>query len=205
MDARWRGGLVLALLLALAVALVAHGSVDPDPAANTFPGSHEVVADPGAHVGERVAVSGTVVGTDPVVVRLEDGVGVHRVTVTGLPSADLEAGDHLSVFGTLTGPGTVVAERSVAREPWELDYMYAVSFLGGLLVLWRLIRGWQLDRERVALVPRAAQTSIAPSAGPTPTAGGGSPGPSRAASPKASTSEPSSGPGEDPDGGNGGA
>lgn len=159
MDARRRAGLVLALLLALAVSLVAFGTVDPDPSTNTFPRNDEVVADPGAHVGDRVAVGGTVVGTDPVVVRLENGVGVHDVAVAGLERPAVSTGDRLSAFGTLSGTDAVEAERSIVRAPWELAYMYGVSFLGGLVVLGRLGLGWRFDGERWVLVPRAAVES----------------------------------------------
>lgn len=159
MDGWHRGGLLLALLLALAASLVAFGAVAPDPSANTFPGNDEVVADPAAHVNERVVVGGTVVGTDPVVVRLENGVGVHEVTVTGLDRTDVSTGDRLSAFGSLSGTDAVEAERSIVRAPWELAYMYGVSFLGGLVVLGRLGLGWRVDGERWVLVPRAAKPS----------------------------------------------
>lgn len=156
-GSRSRSVRVLAVVLlaaALAGVLVGAGTIGPDPATNTFPDEEDVGSSPGDYVGQRVSVGGTVVGTDPVVVRVRYGIHEYaRVTVVNVEEPVSE-GDSVSVFGTLTDERTIDAERTVIRAPWETWYMYGVSFLGGLWVLGRLVRHWCVDRELIALVPR---------------------------------------------------
>lgn len=145
----------LVLAAALGGLLVWGGTVAPDPAANNYPNHDDVGANPAAFVGERVVIGGTVVGTDPVVVRATYGVG-GTVDVT-LANADAEVaeGDHVAAFGTLADETTLDTERLLVRAPWETYYMYTVSFLGGVWVLGRIGRHWGLDRDRLAFVPRS--------------------------------------------------
>lgn len=156
-SSRSGAGRVLAVVLlaaALAGVLVGAGAIEPDPATNTFPDEEDVASSPGDHIGQRVSVGGTVVETDPVVVRVTYGLGEYaRVTVVNVEEPVAE-GDSVSAFGTLTDERTVDAERTLVRAPWETWYMYGVSFLGGLWVLGRLGRHWRVDRELLALVPR---------------------------------------------------
>lgn len=145
------------LFCALAGVLVGAGTIGPDPATNTFPDGEDVATSPGDYVGDQVSVGGTVVETDPVVIRVRYGLDEYvHVTVVDVEEPVSE-GDAMSVFGTLTDEGTIDAERTLVRAPWETWYMYGVSFLGGLWVLGRLLRDWRLDREGVALVPRGAR------------------------------------------------
>lgn len=145
------------LVAALAGVLVGAGTIEPDPATNTFPDETDVATSSGDHVGQRVSVAGTVVETDPVVVRVEYGLDEHaRITVLNVEEPVSE-GDSIAAFGTLTDERTVDAERTLVRAPWETWYMYGVSFLGGLWVLWRLGRQWRVDRELLALVPRGGR------------------------------------------------
>lgn len=154
MNGWQRVGLLLVLLLVLVWSLVAFGSVDDVPVYSIRDvETTEVITDPGARVGERVVVHGTVTGTDPVVVKNLHGE-VDALTVTGLDHGELTDGDAAYIFGTLTGPGALEADRVVVEEPWERTYMYAVSLFGGLVVLGHLVSHWRFDLHGWAFVPR---------------------------------------------------
>ena len=151
---------VVVLLAVLGGLLVAAGTQTPNPALNDYPGAADVGADPGAYAGQKVAVGGTVVHADPVRIEVEYGIAeTFTVTVTGVDRT-VSAGDHLNAFGTLETEGRLSADRVVVREPWELWYMYAVSFVAGLWVLLRTVRRWRFDADRLAFVPREVPLSI---------------------------------------------
>jgi len=153
-----RGRLAAAVLLVgvLVGLFLWAGTITPAADDRSFPDGDEVGPTPEAYVGERVSLSGTVVATDPAVVEVEYGVdGTRTVTVTGV-GATVDRGDSLRAFGTLTDGSTLSADRTVVREPWELRYMYGVSFLAGLWVLGRTLRRWRVDADRLAFVPRAS-------------------------------------------------
>lgn len=148
-----RSLLIVGLLLALGISFVAYGTVDPNPAQNAYPGTDHVVSQPDEYVGEQVSLRGTVVGTDPIVVLADTGLDRARITITNSDQMTVSEGDQLTVFGTLTTGTTIRAERTIVRAPWELTYMYVVSFLGGLLVLARLLRHWRPDLDHRYVVP----------------------------------------------------
>ena len=152
---RARAAAFCALLLALAGLLVLGGTVTPDPSANRFPGEDEVVPTPDAYVGERATLSGTVVETDPTVIRVTGGDAAVDLTLRDA-DASPDPGDSVTAFGTLRGDRTFDVEGMFVREPWELRYMFAASFLGGL---WVLARQWRFDRAELAFVPRARSDS----------------------------------------------
>ncbi len=142
------------LLVVLAGLLVWAGTLSPADDPRDVPGNDEVGQDQDAYVGERVSLSGTVVETDPVVIDVEYGTGeTFTATVAGVDESVSE-GDQMTAFGTLESSSTLAAERVIVREPWELWYMYGVSFLGGLWVLLRTVRRWRFDTDRLAFVPR---------------------------------------------------
>lgn len=142
------------LLVALGGMLVYGGTISPDAGERHYPGNEEVAPTPGAYTGERVTVGGTAVGTDPLRLEVVSDTGeTVTLTVRGT-DADVAGGDHVSVFGTLQDDATVDAERVIVRAPWELRYMYVVSFVAGLWVLGRTLRHWRLDAGRLAFVPR---------------------------------------------------
>lgn len=145
----------LALLVALlGVAAVAHGTLEPDPDRHRYPDNEHLAEDYGAHVGERAVLSGTVVETDPLVVREQlPGGAEQELTLTGV-DADATRGDSVWFYGTVRPDRTVEVATAAVRAPWELRYMYVVSALGGLLVLGRFLRQWRFDRSRLAFVPR---------------------------------------------------
>jgi hypothetical protein len=144
---------VVVLVGVLCSLFVWAGTTSPNPAANRYPGTTELLEDYDAYVGERVQVGGTVAGTDPVVVEISNGVASRDITVrnAGQP---VEEGEQLVVFGTVRAGGTIVVDDARAREPWEAQYMYAVSFLGGLWVLGRLVNGWTVNTDRWTVEPR---------------------------------------------------
>lgn len=150
---RARAAAFCALLLALAGLLVLGGTVTPDPSVNHFPGEDEVAPTPDSYVGERTTLSGTVVETDPTVIRVTGDDAAVDITLRGA-DATLGPGDSVTAFGTLRGDRTLDVDRMFVREPREFWYMYAVSFLGGLWVLARLARQWRFDRAEAAFVPR---------------------------------------------------
>jgi hypothetical protein len=49
---------------------------------------------------------------------------------------------------------TIAAINTTARQPWESQYMYLVSFLAGLWTLGRFIRHWRLNTESLSFTPR---------------------------------------------------
>ena len=144
---------IVLCLLALGGLTVWYGTLSYDPDRNHFPDNDDVGPDPEAYVGDRVSLGGTVVATDPVTVEAIYGTDDSFELVLENVDEPLEVGDRMSAFGTLTDPSTLDAERTIVRAPWELLYMYLVSFLGGLLVLGRFVRGWNLDRSILAFVP----------------------------------------------------
>lgn len=145
---------VVVLCCVLATLFVGYGATSPDPERNDYANEDLLLDDYDAAVGERVEVSGTVASADPVVMTVEDPTGEPlelRVTNVDEPVAD---GESLRVFGTVEPDATIEAERTLVREPWESTYMYAVSLLGGTWVLVRFVRGWRLDTDEWAFVPR---------------------------------------------------
>lgn len=141
-------------MVVLAGLFVWAGTVEPKPADNSYPGSEEIAENPTAHLGEYVLVGGTVTGYDPLTIEAEYGVDGTLTLEIGNVENPPPVGHTLQVFGPLTDPGTVHAENTVTRAPWEATYMYVVSFLGGLWVLARLLGQWRPDRDSLSVVPR---------------------------------------------------
>ena len=147
------------LLVVLGVSFGA--TMSQAPQSEQAPMTDHIAADGDAYVGESVQVSGTVVRTDPVVVAAEYEhwtgtryrTGVLEFTVTGLERT-VSTGQHLQVYGTLTSEGTVNAESSVVVPARNILFMYGVSALAGVWVLARLVRGWTVDWETLAIERR---------------------------------------------------
>ena len=165
------------LLLALVGLLSWAGTAAVDPLDSTYPNDADVTEARDSYIGERVVLDGSVVETDPLVIAtLPNGNGrftvVHTADSIERSTGPLEIGDRVTVFGTLGDAATLDAARTVSTDPWETFYTVVVSLVGGCWVLARLVRGWRIDRNRGALVPRLT----------TPTNGGTSsadPSPSR--------------------------
>jgi hypothetical protein len=154
-DGPWRRAAALAVLVvALGGMLVWAGTLSPVATPRDYPGEDSVGPDPDAYVGEHVTLSGTVVGTDPLRIEVPYGTGESfTATVRGVEQP-ASVGDHATAFGTLEDDSTLAAERVILRAPWEIRYMYGVSFVAGLWVLGRTLRRWRFDTDRLAFVPR---------------------------------------------------
>ena len=158
---------IILLIIAIFGLMVWYGTLTPNPAMNHYPENDDVGPDPDQFVDQHVAISGTVVTTDPVTIELEYYPdGTTTITIENANAAllnrdgPIETGHRLSAFGQLTDPATLDAERTIVRAPWQGWYMYAVSFLGGLWVVGRFFQGWRFDRERLAFVARDSPVSL---------------------------------------------
>ncbi len=141
-----RRGLLVALLLASLFGLcVWYGTHGVAPDLGAYPTEFVVGPTPGEYVGDRVTLAGTVVGTDPVEIRIDYASDRHRtITVTDL-SSPVQRGDQLRVFGTLVDRDTVRAANGFTVPRENYLYTYTASFVAGLWVLGRLVGQWRLD------------------------------------------------------------
>ena len=151
-------GIILVALLASSLVLA--GTTAGDPLADPYPDESDVTPTPEAYVGEQVILGGIVVDIDPVVIATRaSGHGqfvlVDVDTATGNTDDPLEIDERVNTFGTLEDESTLAVERAITREESESQYMYIVSTLGGLWVVWRFISHWRFDRSVLAFVPRA--------------------------------------------------
>jgi hypothetical protein len=152
--------LAVALLLAgQAILLPIHAAQPVNPAAGRFADGEDLRRAPGELVGERVAFDGTVRDTAPLVVAVGAGRDPLTVVVTG-SGLSPAVGDRVHVFGTLTDPGTVESIDAFAVPREGLWYAWGVSFLAGLWVLARLIRGWRFDPDDLSVRRRETPLSL---------------------------------------------
>jgi len=154
MDSRRARALgILVLVCLLAGMFVWAGSITPNPAENRYPGNTELLEDYEAHIGDPVQISGPVVHTEPVIIRISNSHESREINVQNFhPSVSV--GERIVVFGTVGDDNTLDSDDAVVREPWEAKYMYLVSFVGGLWVLARLVNGWKINTDRWSVKPR---------------------------------------------------
>ncbi|WP_396611629.1 hypothetical protein ACH9L7_15745 [Haloferax sp. S1W] len=145
---------ILLLMGFLVALMVAFGALSPNPAVGAYPEGEHLDANYNAWVGEKAALWGTVVETDPLVIEDEYGAGksVH-VELTDT-SIDVPLGDRIAVYGVVEPDHTIRVLNAYPIPATNYLYMYAVSFLAGLWVLTRLVRTWRLDTQTWALEPR---------------------------------------------------
>lgn len=144
---------ILLLLCLLAGLFVWAGTMSPNPTENRYPGTTELLNNYDDYLGDSTQIGGTVIQTNPVVLEVSDGAETRELTVRNLREP-VPVREQLVVFGTVRSDNTIVANRSMSREPWEAQYMYAVSFLAGLWVLGRLVNGWRFNRDQWTVEPR---------------------------------------------------
>lgn len=148
----------MGLLCALTGLCVWYGTLGPDPAAWVFPRNGRVLADPASHVGERVVLSGQVVGVDPVVVSLAGADDPVRFRLEGVDQP-VARGVTIRAYGVVESNRTLRTLGIVTTRPGGFVYAAVTSLLAGVLVLARLIRDWRIDRECWGLEPRATLLS----------------------------------------------
>jgi hypothetical protein len=105
-----------------------------------------------SHVGETVYdLNGIVVSTDPVEISVADGR--LRLTVREINTA-VNSGDKIRIFGTVKPDKIIEAENViVAAQSSSQLRTYLISFIAGLWVLFRIIRDFDINLGRWALVP----------------------------------------------------
>jgi hypothetical protein len=147
-------GLLVGLLVGLSVW---YGTLAPNAADGRYPGPEAIAIDGAVAAGDATTMWGTVVATDPVVIETEPQGQPVRFTLTGEPVADMSIGTSVGIHGTLQSSETIAVERALFQAPWEIRYLYLISFVAGLWVLGRFLRGWSLDRSTLSLQPRRRQ------------------------------------------------
>lgn len=145
--------LVVPLLLVGQLLLgVGFSATYPDPShPHYYPGSADLRQDYEAFVGDRVALTGTVVSVEPATVRAG---GLQLTLSPDGETATLEPGDRVELLGVAEAGRTVRPISVVRYPPDRLLRTYAISFVAGLLVLFRLLRHWRPDGRSLTLRPR---------------------------------------------------
>ena len=156
MTPRGRRLLAVALLIGLLGGLsVWHGTLVPNAANGRYPGPEAIAINGDVTTGDAVTIWGTVVATDPVVIKTEPRGQFVRFTLTGEPIAGVSGGTTVGVHGTLASPDKVAVDHALLQEPWELQYLYGISVIAGLWVLSRFFRDWQLEGSTLSFQPRS--------------------------------------------------
>ena len=129
------------LLAVLFDCFVLAGTVQPSAEDRHYPSEADIIADGERYVGDRVVVGGTVIESNPLTIEAEPVPGEPVVFIIENTAKTPGVDDTLTVYGTLRSENRIRAIEPIHREPWEMQYMYFVSFLGGLWVLGRLCNG----------------------------------------------------------------
>ena len=147
------------LLLVHVVLFPAYGAQPVNEDAWVLPGPDEFTATPDAYVGDRVATTGIVETTSPLVLRVTTTRGPQRITIVGF-AATPDVGDKVRVYGTLTEPGRIDAHNGFVVPQRGSWYAWGISFLAGLWVLARLLRHWTVDIKTLGFRPRAEPLTV---------------------------------------------
>jgi hypothetical protein len=152
----WQRVVVALVLVAALGGLFVHEDVTSETR-TPYPEPHELAADYGSYVGDRILVFGEVLDRDGGTVTLEaesEGVTI-ELRVTGV-EATVEPGGILQVYGDLGPDRTMTAERVVVvTESGGAEwYKYAVSALGAVGFLVAFGRYWRVDTESWTLEAR---------------------------------------------------
>jgi hypothetical protein len=160
-TARQRIAIIALLLSVFLLMCVWYGSLVPAPAMGDYPSETEVVTDYDQYVGDRVSVGGTVnrTGSTELVLTAPDGKRFN-LTIQNV-STSISPGDRIRVYGTLQSGQTLHAINTVVVPRTALWYTWGVSLLGGLIVLYRVVRDWRFDTADLAFKPRTKDCSAA--------------------------------------------
>jgi hypothetical protein len=161
-----RGVAVVVLLAGLVGLAVWFGSLGPAPAVGAYPQAEALGSDYDRYVGQRAAVAGTIVATDPPVLEAadEDGQPV-RYRLAGVEQP-LQRDDGFWGFFLVEPDHTLRVERGIRFTAADHAYARGISLLAGLWVLARVLRDWRVDHDAAGLVPAGEQEQ-------TPGDGGG--------------------------------
>lgn len=153
-------GLVALCCLSVTL-LVWFGSLGPAPGVGAFPTGDALATDYGEHVGSEVVVTGPVIDRNPLTVAtgLDRSLRLQVVGYDGQP----DPGTRLRLHGTALGGKRLQVSSGFAVPDRGLWYTWGISFLAGLWVIARLVRGWTIDRDVLSVVPRT--TTGAPDEG----------------------------------------
>lgn len=152
-----RALVALVLLSGLGGIAVHYGSVMeacPEPSETIHCPRLEALQDEyDQYVGEQVTVSGTVVGTGPLTLRLSNSETIVLMTVSGVRTS-AQPGDKVSVYGELQPDYHVAATGIVVHAAESRRMMFAVSVIAILLTSLVCIRYWTVDTGAFTVRPR---------------------------------------------------
>lgn len=159
---RGRIGGVLCLVLVLGSVCLLYGGQTAVQSGAALPQADDLGYDAERYVGTAVEVSGIVINTDPVVIGAQYNYyaagerhgGFFTLTLRGI-TIDLAERQVVQVYGVLESPDALAVQNLVVIPARNLLYMYAVSFVAGLWVLWRLLAHWRLDPASFAITKRS--------------------------------------------------
>ena len=158
----WFRLLALCVCLTLLIGLFILGGMGwPASPDSPYDGAvDEFIEDPEAVVGEHIETTGIVVDAEANEVGLEDDVTETSIVVElAGQEADLDAiedGQDVTFFGTIAEEDRIVVEpnRLATREPWERQYMYAISLVGALLTALFGFNYWRINLRQLRFEPR---------------------------------------------------
>lgn len=112
-----------------------------------------VAEDYSSHVESNVHLTGDVVSSAPVIIRVSTGNGILKLQLEGV-DLSLSSGDRVRVYGTILNDHTILVHNIVIHQYRNLMYMYTVSLGGAFLSVVAIVRHWKIDYDQFALVPK---------------------------------------------------
>ncbi len=158
-DPKIRFTVIVFLIIILVSMFIWFGSLGPEPSNGAYPGKEELFEDYDDHVGEKVEVTGDVVDTDPLTIKIERLDEEMKLQVTGT-DIQSEGGDKLQVFGVLHEDHSIRAENAVRLPLGNYIYMYAVSIVAAIWISIRIITRWRWDGKEHRIEERDEPLSI---------------------------------------------
>ena len=147
--------LVLLLGLCLAAAILVVGFGAWFNGSDVYPDSGEIDANYDTYVGETVHIWGSVTAVNDETFVVTSGPLSLRVD--GPLPTNIEPGDGVQVYGTLTPDRRLVSASYHAQSSEGIRRMYLVSIVGIALAAGAFLRRWRVDTDRRAFVPREGE------------------------------------------------